>query len=254
MHHKNSNLKLKGSFGAQDRKTGCDITILSWFNLLFDTPTENDIFNLFLILSYFPFVIFILSFWWVKIMLSWLALKSLFCPLSIHRSCSLCSPSIDLYLFLHNSSTLSLLFVTDLTPILPYNHVFLNLLKFLSISYYLLHPFQNECRFSKKKKVSKWMSLSVSNAIITFYFQLYPSINTIYTTSKVLFFFNEKQTNSWLEQFDKITSLFYLINEFLNMCVKPLNDIHLKTKKVFYIQVNLKRDETEYLWTSYYLQ
>jgi len=32
------------------------------------------------------------------------------------------------------------------------------------------------------------MSVSLSNAIITFSFQLYPLINTVYTASKVLFF------------------------------------------------------------------
>jgi len=101
--------------------------MISWFNLLFGASIGKDNLNPFLILSYSPFVIFILSFWWVRIILSWLALKCLFCPLSIHHSCS---PSIDFY-FLHNSSSSSLLFDTDPTPIPIYNHFFLNLLNFL---------------------------------------------------------------------------------------------------------------------------
>ena len=45
-----------------------------------------------------------------------------------------------------------------------------------------------------KKIVLKLMSLSVFNAIINFSFQLYPSINIIYTTFKILFFL-ERKTN-----------------------------------------------------------
>jgi len=122
-------------FGAQDRKTGYDKTIISWFNLLFGASIEKDNLNPFLILSYSPFVICILSFWWVRIILSWLALKCLFCPLSIHHSCSLCSPSIDLYLFFHNSSSPYLLFDTNPTTIPTYNLFFLNLLNFLFFSW-----------------------------------------------------------------------------------------------------------------------
>jgi len=104
---------------------------------LLGAPKGNDNLNLFLILSYSSFVNFILNFWWVRVILSWLALKSLFCPLSQFISHVLsCSSSIDLYLFLHNSSTPSLLFVTDLTLILPYNHVMLN---FLSISLLIIY-------------------------------------------------------------------------------------------------------------------
>jgi len=110
------------------------------FNLLFGAPKRNDNLNLFLMIFYSSFVNFILSFWWVRIILSWFALKSLFCPLSIHLPHVLsCSPSIDLDLFLHNSSTQSFLFVTDLTPILPYNHVFLHMLNFLSISLLIIY-------------------------------------------------------------------------------------------------------------------
>ena len=57
-------------FGAHDRKTGYDKTIISWFNLLFGASIGKDNLNPFLILSYPPFVIFILSFWWVRIILS----------------------------------------------------------------------------------------------------------------------------------------------------------------------------------------
>jgi len=55
-------LNSKGSFGAQDTKAGYDKTIISYFNPLFGTPIGNDNLNPFLILSYSPFVIFILGF------------------------------------------------------------------------------------------------------------------------------------------------------------------------------------------------
>jgi len=57
-------------FDAHDKKTEYDNTIISCFNLLFDVLIGNDNLNLFLILSYPAFVIFILSFWWVRVILS----------------------------------------------------------------------------------------------------------------------------------------------------------------------------------------
>jgi len=53
-------------FGAHDRRTGYDITIISCFNPLFGATIGNDNLNIFLILSYLSFVIFILSFLWVS--------------------------------------------------------------------------------------------------------------------------------------------------------------------------------------------
>jgi hypothetical protein len=55
-----------GPFGAHDRETGYDKTILSCFNPLFGASIENDKLNLFLILSYPLFIILILSFCWVS--------------------------------------------------------------------------------------------------------------------------------------------------------------------------------------------
>jgi len=56
----------KGPFGAHDRETEYDKTIISCFNPLFGAPIGNDKLNLFLILSYPPFVILILDFCWVS--------------------------------------------------------------------------------------------------------------------------------------------------------------------------------------------
>jgi hypothetical protein len=60
------NMCSKGPFGAQDRETGYDKTILSHVNPLFGALIGKDKLNLFLILSYCSFVILILNFWWVS--------------------------------------------------------------------------------------------------------------------------------------------------------------------------------------------
>jgi len=157
-------------FSCQDKlfRVRKNKTIISWFNSLFGASIGNDNLNLILILSYSPFVIFIFSFWWVRIILSWLTLKCLFCPLSIHHSCSLCSPSIDIYLFLHNSSSPSLLFDTDPTPIPTYSHFFLNLLNFLF--FFLDYLFCNQVKFEKgwNKEFKNFVLLSSTKTTIFF--------------------------------------------------------------------------------------
>jgi len=83
-------------------------------------------------------------------------------PLSIHHKCSICSPSIDLYLFLHNSSSPSLLFDTDLTPIPTFNHFFLNLLNFLFV-FFLDCLFCTQVKFEKRwNKEFRNFSLGIS--------------------------------------------------------------------------------------------
>jgi hypothetical protein len=47
-------------FGAYDKEITYDKTILSYSNLLFGAPIENDKINLLFILSYLAFIIFIL--------------------------------------------------------------------------------------------------------------------------------------------------------------------------------------------------
>jgi len=56
----------KGPFGAHDKKRGYDTIILSYFNMLFGAAIGKDNLNLFLIISYSLFVIFILNFWWIS--------------------------------------------------------------------------------------------------------------------------------------------------------------------------------------------
>lgn len=110
-------------FDAQDKKIGYDNTIMSCFNLLFGMLIGKDNLNLFLILSYSAFDIFILSFWWVRVILSWLTLKILILPsLSSLMFLSDFHPSTST--FFHNYSTPSLLFVTDQFLISLYNHFF----------------------------------------------------------------------------------------------------------------------------------
>jgi hypothetical protein len=50
----------KNPFGAHDKEITYDKTILSYSNLLFGAPIENDKINLLFILSYLAFIIFIL--------------------------------------------------------------------------------------------------------------------------------------------------------------------------------------------------
>jgi len=57
------------SFGAHDRETGYDNTILSYLNILVGAPIENDKINQLLIIFYSLFVIFILSLGWVSNMI-----------------------------------------------------------------------------------------------------------------------------------------------------------------------------------------
>jgi len=59
-------MSFKGPFGAYDKETGYDKTILSCFNPLFGASIGKDKLNLFLILSYPPFAILILGFCWVS--------------------------------------------------------------------------------------------------------------------------------------------------------------------------------------------
>ena len=58
-------IEAKGPFGAHDRETGYDSTILSYLNPLFGAPIGYDKSNLLFILSYTLFVILILSLGWV---------------------------------------------------------------------------------------------------------------------------------------------------------------------------------------------
>ena len=53
---------IDGSFGAQDKKTGYDNTIISCLNPFFGVSVENDKINLLLIIFYCFFVILILVF------------------------------------------------------------------------------------------------------------------------------------------------------------------------------------------------
>ena len=57
---------LYGSFDSYDRKTECDILIISCLNLMFDASNKWDKIDHFSILSWFVFVIFILIIGWVR--------------------------------------------------------------------------------------------------------------------------------------------------------------------------------------------
>ena len=76
---------LNGPFGAQDKKTGYDNTIISYLNFLFGASVGKDKINLLLIISYCSFVILILSFWWVTNLIRKFRFIFSFSPTPRHR-------------------------------------------------------------------------------------------------------------------------------------------------------------------------